>query len=96
MAKAKKQENGKQVQVTPQVMDATQRIKALCEKQSLTPTNKFAVLKDLKPDYGHEYRFTSWAKNSAGEKGLVVLNSGGTGIKFYQDPTAKFPGMKNV
>lgn len=92
---AKKQENGKQV-VSPQVMDATQRIKTLCEKQSLIPTNKFAVLKDLRPDYGHEFRFTSWAKNAAGERGLVVLNSGGSGIKFYQNPTEKFPGMKNV
>lgn len=92
---AKKQENGKQV-VSPQVMDATRRIKALCENQGLCPTNKFAVPKDLRPDCGHEVRFTSWAKNAAGEKGLVVLSSDGTGIKFYQDPTAKFPGMKNV
>jgi hypothetical protein len=94
---AKKQENGKQVAtVSPQVMDATRRIKTLCENQGLYPTNKFAVSKDLRPDSGHEVRFTSWAKNAAGEKGLVVLNSDGTGIKFYQDPTSKFPGMKNV
>lgn len=95
--KAKKQENGKQVAtVSPQVLNATQRIKTLCEKQSLIPTNKFAVPKDLRPNSGHEVRFTSWVKNSAGEKGLVVLNSDGTGIKFYQNPTEKFPGMKNV
>jgi hypothetical protein len=53
-------------------------------------------MKDLRPEVGHEVRFTSWAKNAAGEKGLVVLSTGGDRIKFYQNVAAKFPTMKSV
>jgi hypothetical protein len=92
--KKAKQKNGEGV--NPQVMAATERIKQLCAAEAIVPTNKYAVLKDLRPEVGHEHRFTSWAKNAAGEKGLVVLSTGGDSIKFYQNVAAKFPTMKSV
>jgi hypothetical protein len=53
-------------------------------------------MKDLHPEAGHENRFTSWAKNEKGEKGLVVLDPMGASIKFYPNPEAKFPTMRTV
>ncbi len=90
--KAKKESEG----MNPQVMAATERIKVLCAAEGIEPTNKYAVLKDLRPEVGHEHRFTSWAKNAAGEKGLVVLNTNGDSIKFYKDAAAKFPTMRTI
>jgi hypothetical protein len=92
--KAKKQENGEGV--NPQVMEATERIKVLCTAEAITPTNKYAVLKDLRPGVEHEHRFTSWGRNKDGEKGLIVLNTSGDAIKFYKDATVKFPFMKTI
>jgi hypothetical protein len=92
---AKKAESGNQV-VNPQVLAATERIKVLCAAEGIEPTNKYAVLKDLRPEVGHEHRFTSWAKNKEGHKGLVVLNTSGDGIKFYPNATEKFPTMRTI
>jgi hypothetical protein len=91
--KTAKKENGG---INPQVLAATERIKVLCAAESIVPTNKYAVLKNLRPEVGHEHRFTSWAKNAAGEKGLVVLNTNGDSIKFYKDAGEKFPTMRTV
>ena len=82
--------------VNPTVLAATNKIKVLCAAESLIPTNKFAVMKDLHPEAGHENRFTSWAKNEKGEKGLVVLDPMGVSIKFYPNAEAKFPTMRTV
>lgn len=92
--KVNKQERGNQ-SVNPTVLAATAKIQALCEAAALTPTNKFAVMKNLRPDVG-ENRFTSWATNEAGERGLVVLSPMGDSIKFYNDPSAKFPAMRTI
>jgi len=95
MGKKKKAKSESGNQVNPQVMAATERIKQLCAAEAIVPTNRYAVLKDLRPGV-HEHRFTSWAKNAAGEKGLVVLNTGGDGIKFYPNAAAKFPTMRTI
>jgi hypothetical protein len=91
---AKKAESGNQVSAN--VLAATERIKVLCAAEAIVPTNKYAVMKDLRPEVGHEVRFTSWAKNKEGQKGLVVLNTSGDGIKFYPNASEKFPTMKTV
>ena len=82
--------------VNPTVLAATDKIRVLCAAAALVPTNKFAVMKDLHPEAGHENRFTSWAKNEKGEKGLVVLDPMGDSIKFYSNPELKFPAMRTV
>jgi hypothetical protein len=96
MKKAKNAGNNGNASVNPTVLAATDKIRVLCAAASLTPTNKFAVMKDLHPESGHENRFTSWAKNEKGEKGLVVLDPMGDSIKFYANPEAKFPTMRTV
>lgn len=94
MGKKAKRENGNEV--NPQVLAATERIKVLCAAEAIVPTNKYAVLKDLRPEVAHEHRFTSWGKNKAGERGLVVLSTGGDSIKFYPNAESKFPTMKTI
>lgn len=82
-------------QVSENVLAATKRIELLCAAEAIVPTNKYAVMKDLRPEVGHEVRFTSWGCKN-GQKGLVVLNSSGDGIKFYPNASEKFPTMRTI
>lgn len=85
-------------EVSNEVRVATAKIQELCAAANIIPTNKYAVRKDLVKagSVTVERAWTSWGKDAAGNRGLIVMNAAETCIKFYTDPSEKFSSIKNA
>lgn len=93
--KGSKKENG---EVSALILRRTEQIAALCLALNLVPTDSFAVHKELHVKGScapTEMRYTRWAKDANGNKGLVVLINENK-VKFYTNPNKKFDLIRTV